>query len=78
MFGECYTCRGARPFVSVIALDERNVYLQELNSPIRPELSYRYMNYTVCVFRMGMFVMSEGYHGVYNATHVIYKSLKSK
>lgn len=62
----------------VIALDERNVYLQELNSPIRPELSYRYMNYTVCVFRMGMFVMSEGYHGVYNATHVIYKSLKSK
>lgn len=78
MFGECYTCRGARQFVLVIALDERNVYLQELDSPIRPELSYRYMNYTVCVFRMGMFVMSEGYHGVYSATHAIYKSLKSK
>ena len=27
---------------------------------------------------MGMFVMSEGYHGVYNATHTIYKDLKSR
>ena len=52
MFGERYTCRGARPFVSVIALDERNVYLQELNSPIRPELSYLLSLYELYSMRL--------------------------
>lgn len=77
MFGGCYTCRGSLPFVLAIALDMMNVYLQEMNSPKKPGIVLSlYELYSICL--QNEYVMSEGYHGVYNATHTIYKSLKSK
>lgn len=48
-----------------------------MNSPKKPGIVLSlYELYSICL--QNEYVMSEGYHGVYNATHTIYKSLKSK